>query len=1355
MGDIAPLWECEENETSTTDCVSISDNSDNKVDDIKPSGHAVNTNSSVSPDNSTYLYDTAAMSDSRVRWRQPRSGITWSTWQKQMSLDRASLTTSGSTNSNTNSTFEEVESIDLGGQHDLDLSGVMPASHQSGLTYHDLKRLNQKLDHGYQHRYNRGHFRHALEDSDATSQSTSDDSLSRHRHSETRKREKRDLILPDRDEKALPFASHVFNRKEQRRSDDSMSSGTSTHSIDQPSDAGVPSSKTLFQQILEYKKRSDSQKDLFSNSFPSSYSDQQSFGSLDAESDFSGFSSRRRSSSKLLGTPGFLSRNTSFESSSSFSSVSSPPDSYYGSYDNRSPAEDVLLNLGFCTSDSFIPERFARDWYSKIVEARQDKIQHFQQQRMHGMLQNIEAPPSRSISGHSTPSHRRLSRNASSSHRSETNRARTCRSKFKRAATVLTFHEEDNNSIQKLSQQQQSSIERGDSIDQLKYVLQRQANIFQNASTEVQLDSRRKAFATNRQSSLPVWLDTLSEEDEGKLSRTPSREKKWKAEHFKSFLKEQEQISSSESEISLSRAHSIMRSLSVEDSSVSTSNEGSDFENNVGEPTDGCNGNIGSERPPLQSVPSIIVSRLVPQSSTSMEVADIMDNASTSVQNNVYNASANEVLKVEPALHTLNIVTSDSDENKSQKSHRKRSLTTGEYDDKLCAPLLSPVPLSPVTVIELDHLDNQDSLDSGDSLGDTKELNYSEGENRSIAILQPITEEEHMLSDHSHSSSIEHDYCHNNQSSFRAPQFKELSTYIDDGRLSPLVLLNTTDITSKISTATYTHGNGNESAYVSSDEENSNNDRTFLFREATTQASDGELSPIMFYQDEDSIEVGQDYYIAIDRGTQCNLNNIGNDKISLKMDNPVDKCDEGTQTSAYFACQWSCSTNESEAMYYCISEGCQTDTRLGVEAAHRRSSRFSSRSNSGNLSMQNICAQCHYCSKMTGMAARVTPSTTPDADSTTASDIQNLISEGGIEFSPGNKDTKIDTIELSPKSRETPKTTTYSFGLTSNVSDSPEVNKNLPEADFPYANSTVLNRTIERLSKKTIRRKTKTNYILDAVIGKTSPDATSRLFSPDYLEDDIISNVNRDMPDTQGHARDSIGSYHSLVEILNDLASVNGNDDNVFTDEPNENSIQPNRRPDTLPLAGGYGRTNSNESVSAYTKNVGFHKRLSKHRMSEPGVSTNCSSPVTPQARRSSLKRQAPLEIFSHTNSCVDLLANDHTGISKVSQTGWWYPAESKSKSKSNESRHQVKSAPSIEARYPGHLTEARAVAETDQHRFQTSTSSQEKDALASSVATNLFDFAGSDKELSEHDKARILQDIQLDYAVDQTMDGD
>lgn len=38
------------------------------------------------------------------------------------------------------------------------------------------------------------------------------------------------------------------------------------------------------------------------------------------------------------------------------------------------PAQDVLTNLGFSGSGSFIPERFARDWYEKATQARVDRL---------------------------------------------------------------------------------------------------------------------------------------------------------------------------------------------------------------------------------------------------------------------------------------------------------------------------------------------------------------------------------------------------------------------------------------------------------------------------------------------------------------------------------------------------------------------------------------------------------------------------------------------------------------------------------------------------------------------------------------------------------------------------------------------------------------------------------------------------------------------------------------------------------------------------------------------------------------------------------------------------------------------
>ena len=69
-----------------------------------------------------------------------------------------------------------------------------------------------------------------------------------------------------------------------------------------------------------------------------------------------------------------------------------------------SHAEDVLSNLGFCGGGSFLPERFAKDWYDKIMAARMERIQQLQQMELADEGDDYESNTSSHRQG-ATPAH--------------------------------------------------------------------------------------------------------------------------------------------------------------------------------------------------------------------------------------------------------------------------------------------------------------------------------------------------------------------------------------------------------------------------------------------------------------------------------------------------------------------------------------------------------------------------------------------------------------------------------------------------------------------------------------------------------------------------------------------------------------------------------------------------------------------------------------------------------------------------------------------------------------------------------------------------------------------------------------
>ena len=98
---------------------------------------------------------------------------------------------------------------------------------------------------------------------------------------------------------------------------------------------------------------------------------------------------------------GSISRNISMDSSCSSMSSNASPTDPYTLYKPAIQAEQVLANLGFCAADSFLPERFAKDWYNKMVQSKQDRFQNYQQMSRGDMIGS--EPNSRTPSGSSTP----------------------------------------------------------------------------------------------------------------------------------------------------------------------------------------------------------------------------------------------------------------------------------------------------------------------------------------------------------------------------------------------------------------------------------------------------------------------------------------------------------------------------------------------------------------------------------------------------------------------------------------------------------------------------------------------------------------------------------------------------------------------------------------------------------------------------------------------------------------------------------------------------------------------------------------------------------------------------------------
>ena len=466
--------------------------------------------------------------------------------RRHYSMDRQSTRSGSSRTSRTNSSWDEVESLDLGGQHEVDIdpSFFLPLDKNLYGDQFTTKGANY-WSSGSPKSRSRSNSNSMKK---KPSSSNSKDVHSSRDDTREKKRKGRELVATNREEDEEHHGRRLGHAK---RSD----------SIDRESTSSERSSKNVIEQLLQYKLsgyQNNSPSDSLStaSSYPNSGSGAggDGAGKLPYENEYEYYVRMRRQSQGSVTSSfsgprsGFASRTMSMESSSS-SFESAPPDfggfggvglpAFGGNAAMKAvrAAEDVLMNLGFVGQDSFIPERFARNWYDKVLHARRQQMEAYQQQEIADMLEGLETP-SKSHSGRSSPM-RRHGNKSDFLHKLDINSRNSSmrRSKFRRAATIVTYHEDGKNT-EKPTLGFQGSFEKQDSIDQLKFVLEKHASIL-NAN----MDRRRKQFAGTRQKSLPLCLETLSEEDEGRSSKGASFDKG----KMKSFLEEEEGLSRSSS----------------------------------------------------------------------------------------------------------------------------------------------------------------------------------------------------------------------------------------------------------------------------------------------------------------------------------------------------------------------------------------------------------------------------------------------------------------------------------------------------------------------------------------------------------------------------------------------------------------------------------------------------------------------------------------------------------------------------------------------------------------------------------------------------------------------------------------
>ena len=316
---------------------------------------------------------------------------------------------------NTNSTFEEVESIDLNGSHEMELLTDIGHDRResfTGISDH-LQQISTTNSPNRSPRSQRRNSRHMqvpqkrpqrLQDQGYSLDECVRDGLGIKSMGRTRGR---DLIAPvDTVADELPYTRH------QKLSpvDAVVAAGTPR---DYPEHHREATPRNLLEQLLHQRKYLGSDSISPSTSFNSSMSITEPTVKYPYENDYEFHVRKRRMStcSSISGyepTPnnGPTTRMSSFDSTSgSLSSSQGSPltDSMYY-IQQTPPAEDVLTNLGFGIGESFLPERFAKDWYAKIMQARQDRIQQFQEERLAEFYDSLDIQSI--MSGKSSPRHR-------------------------------------------------------------------------------------------------------------------------------------------------------------------------------------------------------------------------------------------------------------------------------------------------------------------------------------------------------------------------------------------------------------------------------------------------------------------------------------------------------------------------------------------------------------------------------------------------------------------------------------------------------------------------------------------------------------------------------------------------------------------------------------------------------------------------------------------------------------------------------------------------------------------------------------------------------------------------------------
>ncbi|KAL4223887.1 hypothetical protein ACF0H5_017350 [Mactra antiquata] len=598
----------------------------------------------------------------------------------------------------------------------------------------------------------------------------------------------RDLIAQD-EEEDYPFSKYKYNKKSDKSKKNDIKSGSSSTSLSNRSSSQESIySVNLMKQFAALKnakmhrpinKQSSSSSMMSSQN--SSHADFTSV-SLSMEDSMTGLDSDifcQEGKGNLSKLSSLKSRPNLFLKIPMPGERAGPPVTNQCNYQMYNfpqvpNTEQMLNDMGFNEACSILPERFLKSWLEKALLSQQEEyVQNMMSvSRSSSMNQapyyhsycidDNDLPPSVSAhqSGASTPQYmptmdnfhgktnpfgdglvrkghkKLLQRSASLYHSSQ-------------SATSFKSDFEDESELAKVGA---LPLKKENSFDKLKRMLQTSVpNHIKGKSY------RRSMFASNHQNSLPIFLETLSEEEDEskKQSRAPSMDKNLNmiGQHSKmrSFLEEEERLSCKISSSECSSASSCkVECLSNNCTCGSCMTNESDNDNSVFVSHDG-NDNDNQRNSGCITIPSIIISekdaviensektehdndslhrnKKSHNSSGSLSEASYMSRPLSPNPDNQALKNCSEITDIfnkNNETHTTdaNRLTSKDDRNVNElvdwpnaKNDQVLRLHVTDLDDKYLSPsssIASPNIMSPVTVIEVDvgRLDNQnDSID--------------------------------------------------------------------------------------------------------------------------------------------------------------------------------------------------------------------------------------------------------------------------------------------------------------------------------------------------------------------------------------------------------------------------------------------------------------------------------------------------------------------------------------------------------------------------------------------------------------------------------------------------------------------